>query len=262
MSFAAASTFAQVGPSEHRGTLDAAWAQGRGAYGGLVAAILARAVERDAPAGQSLASLTVSFCAPAAPGEAVVRTEVVRAGRNASVLRAVLAREGAVVATALATCMRLRTEALGYDDLAMPAVPGPDEVAEGPPELAIPAFAKFFEFRQCLGTRPFSGAHEARVGGWCQLREDAVIDRALACALLDAWPPAAASLAPAWCPVASLEIRYDFLDVRGDTGWTLYDARSRFVSGGLADERATLWTHEGRAIAIATQRIAIFPSPA
>lgn len=265
MSFADASRFARARPGEHLGAIDAEWAQGRGAYGGLVAAILARALSEELAGGQSLVTLTAALAAPASAGPARVTTEIVRAGRNVSTLRASLERDGSVIATALATAARGRDEAWRHDALAMPEVAPPEEVADGPREHYIPAFARFFEFRQCLGPVPFSGAREARVGGWCRLREDPAgegpIDSALACALLDAWPPAAVALSPAWCPVASIEIRYDFF-ATGPPGWALFDAQAHHVGGGLADESATLWSRDGRVVATACQRIAIFPPSA
>lgn len=266
--FAQASTFARAGPApgEHRGAIDAGWAQGRGAYGGLVAAICARALEADAPREQSLVTLTVAFCAPATAGEARVRTELVRGGRNVSTMRATLERDGGeTIATALATVARRRAGGLAHGDLRPPEVPAPDRVADGPEAHYIPAFTRGFSFRQCLGPPPFEGGREARVGGWCRIEEDGLaIDAALACALLDAWPPAAAALSDGWCPVASIELAVHFLAplplARAEARpWLLYDARSQHVAGGLADESSSLWTEDGRALATARQRIAIFP---
>ena len=94
MSFGSVSTFGLVGAHQHEGEIDHGWAQGRGAYGGLVAAILARAIETDAPRDQSLVTLTAAFCAPATSGRARVTTEIVRTGRNVSTVRASMVRDG------------------------------------------------------------------------------------------------------------------------------------------------------------------------
>jgi acyl-CoA thioesterase len=264
MSFVSASTFEPVAPGEYRGVLTAEWAQGRGVVGGLVAAILARALEADAPPGQALATLTVAFCAPATEGAATIRTEIVRAGRHVSVLRADLTREGTTFATALATVARPRGGTTVYHGWCPPPAPPPEDVADGPPVHYLPAFTRFLELRQCLGPVPFTGGNESRVGGWCRLRERGVaVDRALACLLLDAWPPAAAAMLPVWCPVASLEMTCDFLAPQAIVSdeWLLYEARAGHIEGGLADEEAVLWTREGRAVARSRQRIAIFPAP-
>ncbi|MFO0685612.1 MAG: thioesterase family protein [Sandaracinus sp.] len=258
-----ASTFERVAPGEHRGTIDAGWAQGRGAYGGLVTAMLVRALEAEAPRGQSVTTITTAFTAPATEGPASIHVESVRAGRNVSTFRASLVREGATLATALATLARPREGALEHHARPMPDVPGPAAVADGPSEHYIPPFARRFSFRQTHGPRPFSGGVEARVAGWCRLHEAGVpFDAALVSAILDAWPPAAVALSPAWCPVASVELTYHFFvplpPLAGDA-WVFYDAAAGHVAGGLADEHATLWTAEGRPIATSRQLIALFP---
>jgi acyl-CoA thioesterase len=261
-SFAAASSFEQVAPGDHRGEIDAAWAQGRGVYGGLVTALLVRAIEHEAPRGQAIASIHVLFLAPATAGPARIRIEAIRVGRNVSAVRAELLRDDQPLATALATLARPREGALAHDTLSIPDAPLVDRVADGPAEHYIPAFARRFAFRQTHGPRPFSGGAEARVAGWCRIVEENVpIDAALACAVLDAWPPAAVAVSPSWCPVASVELTVQFLAPLpiAASDWLFYDASATHVSGGLADERATLWTSEGTPIATARQLIAIFP---
>jgi acyl-CoA thioesterase len=266
MSFTRVSRFDRVAPFEHRGEVDAQWAQGPGAYGGLVAAILARAIETDAPRDQSLVTLNAAFCAPATPGPARVTTEIVRTGRNVSTLRASLVRDEVTLATAQATVARRRESAFALDTLTMPTVPAPEDVPDGPEEHYIPAFTRAFSFRQCLGPVPFSGGDEARVGGWCRIEEDDVpVDAALLAALLDAWPPAAVGRSPGWCPVASIEIGYHFLaplPAPSDEKrpWLFYEAVARHVSGGLADESAVIWTRDGRPLATTRQLVAIFPA--
>jgi acyl-CoA thioesterase len=263
--FAAASTFDRARPGEHRGEIDAAWAQGRGAYGGLVAAILARALEADAPDGHAIVTLTAHFCEPALAGPATVRTEVVRAGRNVSTMRASLERGGSVLATALATLGRPREGGLAHRAMEAPPAPPPDDVPDGPGAMYIPTFARYFAFRQCFGPPPFERGSEARVGGWCRIEEDGVrVDAALVCALLDAWPPAAVALSPSWCPVASIDLTVHVLArlplaSASARPWLLYDARARHVGGGLADEVATLFAEDGTPIATARQLVAVFP---
>lgn len=259
--FVAASSFERIAPGEHRGVIDAGWAQGRGAYGGLVAALLIRALELDAPRGQTVTTITASFTAPATEGPATIRTEAVRAGRNVSTLRASLLRDDATLATCLATFARVREGGLSHRALRMPQAPPPDAVPDGPDEHYIPAFARRFAFRQTHGPRPFSGGTEARVAGWCRLVEPGVpLDAAHVSALLDAWPPASVAISPVWCPVASVELTYHFLaplPIAAD--WLFYDAHAGHVAGGLADDRATLWTPSGQVVATSRQLIALFP---
>ena len=260
-SFALVTALAPIGPARYRAAIDASWAQGRGAYGGLVAALLARAIEAEVPAGQRIARMTTAFVAPVAVGGAEIEVETVRAGRNVSTLRASVHGPEGLAATALCTASRDRDHPVSLPARPRPAAPPPDEVGDGPEELYYPAFSRRFSFRQCLGPRPFSGASEARVGGWCRLDEEAPLDAALVIAMLDAWPPAAVATSPGWCPVASLEMTVELLPfpTRPAAGWLFYEAMASRADGGTADERSALWTEDGVLLASAQQLVALFP---
>lgn len=250
----------------HRADVPSDWAQGRAVFGGLAAAICAQALQADAPPGHRLVRITTAFVSALAPGPARVVTEVVRAGRNVSSMRATLTNLGAEqpAATCLATLARPRpASGLAHDGLVMPVVPPPDEVPDGPVEHYYPAFARHFAFRQCLGPRPFSGAKDAAVGGWCRLRQEGPLDAALVCALADAWPPAAVARARRWCHVASLEMTVHFLDPLlsdAPAGWLLFDARADHLAGGLCDEHAVLYRAGGAPLATVQQLISLLES--
>ena len=266
-SFDEATQLTALGAGRYAAIGDASWAQGRGIYGGLVAALFARALEQEAGAGQRLVRMTTAFTAPFAPGLAEVRVEIVRAGRNVACLRATLTNEGAdaPAASCLATLARPREpSAIERHTLLAPDVPDAEDVADGPPELYLPSFASRFELRQCVGSRPFSGGTDARIGGWCRSREGAPFDPALVVALLDAWPPAAVGVSSGWCPVASLEMSVHFLvplplasDAPG--AWAFFDARCDHAADGVADERAVMFDASGRALATCHQLIALLP---
>ena len=141
-------------------------------------------------------------------------------------------------------------------------MPPVDEVPSGPEALYIPAFSRYFEFRQALGQPAFSGAEQGHVGGWCRLREGPVpAESALAPLFLDSWAPAALSRSPDWVPCASIDIFvqvHAVFDRQSTVDWLGYEARSEHLDSGYADERATLYDPEGRAIASSRQLIAIF----
>lgn len=266
-SFLEATTLTAIGPGRTTALVDATWQQGKGAYGGLVAALLLGAIERELPGGQRVARITTAFCAALLPGIVELEVAVVRAGRNVSVLegRMHIAAEGErrVVATAMATACRAREHPIALAPMRTLPMPPVDSVADGPEAHYLPVFAKRFSFRQCVGPTPFSGLGPARVGGWCRLNEDGPLDAAALAAMLDAWPPAAVGLSSGWCPVASLEMSVEIeTDVPiAARSWLFYDARCERVTGGLADERATLHLADGTRVASAQQLIALLPTP-
>lgn len=71
--------------TDGKGTIDASWYQGRGAFGGIMAAVLLREMQaKVADAERIPRSITVHFCAPATEGPMDVKMEVVRSGSRVS----------------------------------------------------------------------------------------------------------------------------------------------------------------------------------
>jgi acyl-CoA thioesterase len=260
--FETASRFEPRGRGRYAGALAEDWYQGRGVYGGLVAAILARALSAEVGGDRPARTLSVAFCAPATAGEAEVRVTVERAGRYVTHASARLVRGDAVLATALATFGRARPSAVDHAARPMPALPPPDDVPPGPDALHLPAFCQHFEFRQALGPAPFSGGREARLGGWCRPKPAATLDAGLVAALLDAWAPAILSTSPEWAPAASIDLTVQLLaplprEAAPDAHYA-FEARCTRAADGYADELATLWAADGTPLASARQLVALF----
>src|SRR5690606_12572785 len=97
----------RVGPNTYEHTIADSWYQGRGAYGGLVAAALVHAmnIERPDP-GQRLRTATFHFSAPLVAAPARLTTTLVRAGNSVSHMRAEIVQDGTVVAFAQAAYAR------------------------------------------------------------------------------------------------------------------------------------------------------------
>lgn len=182
------------------------WQQGRGAFGGLVLALLSRGMLAREPE-RPLRALTAELCGAALAGPASVVVESLRSGRRLSFLGARLLQGGKLIARASAV--------LGADQDIPPSregvfleAPSPmpwREVAETPPRAPMgPAFAHHFEYRP-VGPLPFSGAPEPLAGGWIRLREaPEVLDTPAILALLDAWWPAQFSIEEGPRPAATV----------------------------------------------------------
>ncbi len=133
--FAAASAWSPTAPDRWEGRFERPWFQGRGAFGGLVGAVLLRGMTAavDDP-GRRVRTLTVHFCAPAAEGEAALTTERVRAGFTVTHTAARITQGDRVVAMATATFAAGRNDPMRYADLEAPHLParGPLRSAHGP----------------------------------------------------------------------------------------------------------------------------------
>src|SRR5206468_10792047 len=96
---------------------------------------------------------------------------------------------GRVCAVALSAFSAARA-GMEFSDLAMPAVPGPDQsrpwsIADG---FAVPIIERW-EWRLASGGVPYAGSPEASAAVWMRLPEPRVADALVAAALTDAWFP-------------------------------------------------------------------------
>jgi acyl-CoA thioesterase len=229
------------------GALTSDWVQGRGAFGGLTAALLLRAIERVIDDKRRQArTLHVHFTAPVRPGPFHIAVTRVRDGGLVSHLSATMTQDDQTVAFAVCTCAASRDEVVRYDEHALLRVAPASEVDIvdlGPP--IAPIFTQHFEYRFAFGEAPFSGARAAHLGGYIRARPPRVLDAALAIAFLDAWPPAAIARIDHVRAAASVDFRVELLPALSETVFDvdmpfLVECRSRFAAQGYADEEASL----------------------
>ena len=191
MSFQRASSIEVVSDRLFRAHVPDGWQQGRGAFGGLVLGLLARAmVAVEADSTRRLRTLIGDICGPVMPGDVEISVEVLRRGAHLSNLDARLTQAGAVLARASATLGSARNVEFTSRS---PAAPPPLEWAALPP-LPIapplgPVFAQHYEYRS-PGPFPFSGSSEARIDAFIREKQaTGPLDDAAVIALLDSvWP--------------------------------------------------------------------------
>lgn len=267
MSFETASRFEQVEPGLYTGFVDADWYQGRGVYGGLVAAILVRAFENEVgDSARLMRTLTVHFCAPVVSGVPVdVQVRVERVGRYVTQVTGRMVQGGETVATSTATLGADRPGSTSsWLHEPVPVMP-PRETSPVAPDMPLmPEFTRFVQYRFCVGGVPFSGHPEAELGGWCRFREPVHADTAMFAALLDVWPPAVSVMANGLTATASsVDLSYHFLQPLPLSEVSLTEeyymvSRSRAGVPGYAEEQGELWTADGRLVARTRQWVAIF----
>lgn len=273
--FTAASAVRPLGAGRFAVEVDPTWLQGPGAFGGLVAAWLVRAMEAAVaePAGAAgagperpLRALSVVFCAPVKPGPAEVTVEVLRAGLGVSFLAAALRRRDRLLAHATATFGRARPEVVDDAPPSMPAVPPPAGLPRWAPAVGLPVYCQHVGHARCVGQEIVSGpAAEAALGGWTWFLEPTPDDAAARVALLDAWPPALfVRLARPW-PVGTVSMHCALVGppapaVPPGTP-LLVAARSRATREGFSEEEGALWAPDGRLLATSHQVIAVHAEP-
>lgn len=261
--FLAATLVEPMEPGHYRSRYEAAWYQGRGAYGGVVAGQVLRALEHHLnDARRPVRSLTVHFCSPAVEGVADVHTRIERAGKLVTHATARVEGSGGVVAVATATFGAARGGAPGYQEFVMPEVPAPETLTPVSEDAPMPDFCRFFEYHFCVGPAPYSGGDVAEVGGWLRPRDPTVLDAPLCVGLMDAYPPSVLSRMDGFRAAASVDFSVQFFQTFPVAGLApdaryLRTGRSRHASDGYTEESQLLWTQDGTLLAQCRQLVAV-----
>jgi hypothetical protein len=194
-------------PNVFHANIPDGWQQGKGAFGGLVIAILTRGlIASDDDRSRTLRSLSADLCAPALPGPAIVEVSTLRRGGSITYADARLVQDGAIIARASAA-------------LATPRPVAPAEMVATPPsrrppwnDAAVlpiqpplgPVFAQKYEYRS-TGPLPFSGGGSPIAEGWIREKTPgASLDEAAIVGLCDAWWPTSFSIETGPRPVATI----------------------------------------------------------
>jgi acyl-CoA thioesterase len=251
----------------HRLDIPEGWAQGRGAYGGLVVASLIRAIEqRTADPGRTVKSVTAELPAPVKPGPVHIDVEVLRRGSSVSTARASLLQDGEVRSHAVAVLSTPRrgTGPLAWQELTPPQAPSwrsiePARIGMPEQRHAWPEFAQHFEYRVLTGL-PMAGG-PARTIGWVRSRHPGgARDAAHIAALIDAWWPAALVRFTAPRPLATIAYTLDIvagIDGLDPEAPLLYRGTAPVCADGYVLETRELWGEDGRLVALNQQTFAI-----
>lgn len=264
--FDTATALQPTGPNSFTADVGPAWHVRRGANGGIVAAVLLRAMLATVDDAERVPrSLTVHYAGPFDEGPTSVDTAVVRAGRSLSTLRAEASRDGKPIALALGAFSGTRPT-VEYDDIAMPDVPGWDDIeplvrAEG---FGVPAIAQQFEFRQASGDEPFSGGTRAEAAAWVRFRDPAPLSYPAVAALTDSFVPVLliTQTIPVACPTVDLTIHFRSTldaDAADDTGPWLCVFRTRLAKEGYMEEDGEIWSRDGALLAQSRQLALAMP---
>ncbi|QLC73165.1 thioesterase family protein [Pseudomonas sp. LPB0260] len=141
---------------------------------------------------------------------------------------------------------------------------GPEAATQFPFIAGLtPDFTQHFDYRYGVGTMPFMGGKEPRLGGWIKLREAAPRGAGVAelLALLDAWPPAVFTLLKGPAAGSSLTWTVDFVQVPEDCtagDWWQYQAEIRHSANGYSHIDAWLWDQHGRMALSSRQTVSVF----
>lgn len=257
----------QTGPNEYAIEIPDTWQQGRGAFGGLVLAIMARALRAaESDDARALRTLTATITGPVVTGPARLRVQDLRQGNAVSSRMVELSQhngaEGEVQAHAVATFGRSRMSDRERVDVGRPTIRPWQEcrhVPVGPP--MGPVFLQHCEFRPLSGM-PFSGGSgEISVQGWVRfLAPGPSWDEAEVLAAVDAYWPAMLVRESTPRPMATLSFAAQLLYPPDQLapGSPLYHRGITLAAhDGYVLEQRELWTAAGDLVILNQQTMAL-----
>ena len=248
---------------DFRARIPDGWQQGRGAFGGLVLGLLARAMEQTADdATRPLRTLSGEIVAPVLPGEARLRVFPMREGTGTKSLRAELVQEGEVRAHGHALFGKTRVRDRDQVMLQGPPPAARDwesvDVLPVEPPLG-PAFGQHFEFRP-TGPWPFSGSEPVAEGFVRARLPPQAFTAAHVIAHVDAWWPTMLAQEQGPRPMATVSFSVQLCaEPSALPADKPFFHRSRLLAAhdGYFLELRELWTCEGLLVALNPQTFAI-----
>ncbi len=260
-------TPAPLGPGRFSIDVRDGWQQGRGAFGGLVLAIMARAAEATAAdPSRILRSLSAQIVGPVQPGPTAITAEVLRAGSSVTALTVRLVQAEQVMAHAAVILARSRPTYAAAPTLIAPEPRSWRDPAHQVMPVSVhvtPMFTKHLEYWP-TSPLPYSGADAGaaqQTSGWVRLRRPGrARDAAFLLALIDSYWPGFLTAAREPRAAATLTFSFETMsDLQGlDPDAPLY-YRAHMLGGrdGYAVEARELWGEDGRLVALNQQILAV-----
>lgn len=233
------------------------WTQGRTLYGGMTAALCAQAALRRFGELPPLRSAQFAFTGAAA-GRLRFEPQMVRQGRSSAFVAVDGSAEGGPVARAMFAYGAERQSQVAHDTAPAPDAPRPEDC---PPFFEAPrgGFFQNFEMRLAAGKRPLSGGEAPRFSVWARHLDDAGVDPIVSLlAMADSLPPAAMVVFPAPAPISTVTWSLDILQPVEAGEWRLLSSDSEQAADGYSLQAMSLWSAEGRRLAVGRQTVAIF----
>lgn len=238
-------------------------------FGGLLAALAARAMRQGLELNVPLRTLSVQYLAAATYGEPLTYLpRMLRDGRTVTYTGLDIFQDDRLTHHASATWGADQPSQVLLDAHAVPPPLDsldPARTIGGP---MAPRFSRYVEYRFETGPNVLGGnAGKPTVERvWMRLRDAGPLTEDHLCYLLDTLYP------PAWTalrvppPMTTIDLRYDLLEAitpeTAPDGWLFFEFRLLTLENGWTVDDAIAWTPDGRALATSRQRRKLlFPRP-
>jgi hypothetical protein len=265
LSFDAATRVRSSGrPYEFESDVHPLWTVGDKPNGGYLLALLGRAARTtgrdEGDEGWEILSSAITYLRPPEPGPATITTTLLRRGRSAAQVRAVLRQHDTDLVEATSVLGELPAVArTRYDTTQRLTAPDPEDCLPLPPR--IPGGPKVgvmevTELRLDPATMPFgesAAASEAtaELQGWTRFADGREPDPLSLLFFNDAIPPATFRIgSTGWVPTLQMSA---YVRARPSPGWLGIRMAANLVADGMVDETCVLWDSTGQVVAQASQ---------
>lgn len=245
----------------HRIEFPANWSQGRAAFGGMVAALTARAAAlQEGANGRPLRSLQIAFAAPLTEGEAAVRVQPLRAGKSVAQYGVQIEQNGDIAVQAQAVFGADRPTLSAAGDYRLQAS-ARDSVPALPDAPGMPAFLRHFQVHWTGGGAPMSGRADRRLGIWARhLEEDVRFPAEQLVAIADVAPPLMLSHYTKLVKASSLTWSLQILRPQAmlEQPWFYLDYQLQSADNGYCQQTGQIFDANGQVCALTQQCMAYF----
>jgi acyl-CoA thioesterase len=246
-------------------------------HGGLVTALVLRAVEAEVAAPeQTLRTVSTMFAGQVKPGPVEIDVTILRRGRSMSQATATIRNLGANAGHSLIAAFGGERPGFEFTDATMPDVDPPEacpSFREDPPDgfenRTFMSFWEYVEGRPCLGHAPWDDAPRtvSDRAAWYHFDEspmldDGRLDPLALVTMCDTMPGSIGErmgwVSQQWLP-PSVDLTVHLLgDCRSE--WMLAHNRARFAGDGYASAEMLIWSPDGQLVAYGTQMM-VFAFP-
>ncbi len=264
LSFEAATAVHETGdPSVFETTVNPQWAIGDKPHGGYLLALLGRAARLTARAAGSpdweVLSGSITYLRAPGLGPATVHTTLLRMGRTAAHVRAVLVQGADNLVDAVVILGELpAASGVRYDGTPPFHAPDPEDCVRLTPKIPTGVHVGIMdvlELRLDPATLPFAAVPtpetKAELRGWTRFADGWQPDALSLLFLTDAIPPATLMIgSTGWVPTLQLSA---YARARPAPGWLGIRMTAGLVADGMVDETCNLWDSRGHLVGQSTQ---------
>jgi acyl-CoA thioesterase len=240
------------------------WTVGDKPNGGYLLALLGRAARTtardDGGSTWEILSSAITYLRPPELGPATITTALLRRGRTAAQVRAVLSQNGVDVVESTSVLGELPARATTRYDATVPLeAPPPEDCMRLAPHIpggAEVGVMEVTELRLDPATLPFADSPalsqaKAELRGWSRFADGREPDALSLLYFNDAIPPATFMIgSTGWVPTLQMSA---YVRARPAPGWLGIRMTANVVADGMVDETCVLWDSTGQVVAQASQ---------